>query len=287
MWAQKSSEQKKSQRSRRKYLSEEIVRNSSDESEDDSNMFKQGSINTPMGEDATPQPPQLLGGKAARQPPGACDSCRRRRQKCDRTHPECGRCVQLGFQCKYGLILASTTLMKPSSGRSQEEQATLPAQSSPRLSDSEDDTTDQLATDGALRLNKFHLLLDKDWDEEHWQYFYLRIRGDGTMLATMRSLGLKVTRRMRNSFRFAVENFVSLCKDVCEMAEKLCTHFSAAELISLAADPSYLDQEIDVTLDTYSHVWSVDADRTKLLAPGSEPLYPKHLSYEDDDDRKL
>ena len=39
--------------------------------------------------------------KLARQPPGSCKSCVRRHQKCDRSRPTCGRCVQLGFPCGY------------------------------------------------------------------------------------------------------------------------------------------------------------------------------------------
>lgn len=39
--------------------------------------------------------------KRARQPQGACKSCRTRHQKCDRMHPTCGRCVRVGSSCEY------------------------------------------------------------------------------------------------------------------------------------------------------------------------------------------
>lgn len=294
--AQRLPDQNGSRRLRRKYLSEEVVPNSSDEYEDDGNIFTQATIEPTMGDKATPRSRPHHGGEpdtpaktaSGRQPPGACESCRRRRQRCDRARPECGRCAHHGFPCKYLLSPTSTTLVELTSRPSpREEQAVLLSHNSPEHVDSGHDPSGQSAINGTLQLRKVDLPLDKDWDEERWQYFYLRVSGDDTMLATMRSLGLKVIPRNRTNSRFVIENFVSLGKDVCKIAGKLCNKFSAAELIHFAADPSYLDAEIDVTLDTYSYVWAMDADRTKLLTPGSDPLYPKHLSYEDNDDRKL
>ena len=34
-------------------------------------------------------------------PINSCDTCRRRRLKCDKTHPECGRCAAAGVHCSY------------------------------------------------------------------------------------------------------------------------------------------------------------------------------------------
>lgn len=39
--------------------------------------------------------------KRGRQPQGACKPCRTRHQKCDRTHPTCGRCAKTGSSCEY------------------------------------------------------------------------------------------------------------------------------------------------------------------------------------------
>lgn len=58
--------------------------------------------------------------KSARQPPGACKSCRSRHQKCDRMHPTCARCVKFGIPCEYPK--ASEAIVPPS----------VPAASSPR-----------------------------------------------------------------------------------------------------------------------------------------------------------
>jgi hypothetical protein len=269
MPAQRSSVQHGSRRPRRNHRSEGVVNNSSDESEDDRTAF------TPT---ATTQ---SRGGKSARQPPGACESCRRRRQKCDRARPECGRCILLGFTCRYILNTGFAT----------------PAKSTPRLKteviqaeldvDSEHDSSDQPVTNGTSRVKKVNLPLDEDWDEDRWHYFYLQGDENSLMLATMLSLGLKATPRDRISFSFVIEHYASLCKDICKIAAKLCNKFSAAELIKFAANSSYMDEEIDIIFDDYSHIWSVDGDRTKLLTPGSNALYPQDLSYEEDDDRKL
>ena len=47
-------------------------------------------------------------GKGPRQPAGACKSCRSRHQKCDRTHPVCGRCAKSGTPCEYPQASDST-----------------------------------------------------------------------------------------------------------------------------------------------------------------------------------
>lgn len=281
MPAQGLSAQQGSRRPRRKHQSEGVVDNSSDESEDDKSAF------TPAANT------QSRGGKSARQPPGACESCRRRRQKCDRARPQCTRCIGLGFVCTYIIASASTIPVRTPAKAS----AKTPSKSAPRPKavktkaesddDSEEDISDQSATNGTSRVKKVDLPLDIDWDEDRWHHFYLQDDEDSLMLETMLSLGLKATSRDRISSSFVVEDYASLCKDICRVAAKLCNKFSAADLIRFAADPSYLDEEIDIIFDDWSHVWSVDADRTKLLIPGSDPLYPNDLVFEEDDDRKL
>jgi hypothetical protein len=281
MPAQGLSAQHGSRRPRRTHRSEGVVDSSSDESEDDN------SVSTPAATS------QSRGGKSARQPPGACESCRRRRQKCDRVRPECTRCIGLGFVCTY--IIASASAI-PSRTPAKKPVKT-PSKSTPKLKaeetqaesdvDSEEDASDQPVTNGTSRLKKVDLPLDKDWDEDRWQHFYLQGNEDSLMLATMLSLGLKATPRDRISSSFIVGDYASLCKDICKIAAKLCNKFSAADLIRFAADSSYLDEEIDIVFDDWSHVWSVDADRARLLIPGSEPLYSKDLVFEEDDDRKL
>ncbi|KAF1932905.1 uncharacterized protein M421DRAFT_252122 [Didymella exigua CBS 183.55] len=278
--AQEMSGQKESQRPRRKYRSEGVVNNSSDGSEDRSNISTKAT-KTAVGNGINSQSRQQPGGKSARQPPGACESCRRRRQKCDRARPECGRCILLGFICRYIPNPTSATPVKSTPRpRAEEMEAEVHIES-------KHGPSDRLTTNGNMQLQKVDLPLDADWDEGRWRYFHLRSSRDHTMLATMRSLGLKVMPKNRAATRFVVESYVSLCKAICQIAGKLCDNLSAAELIAFAADPSYLDEEIDILFDDYSFIWSVDADRTKLLTAGSDLLYPTDLSYEDDDDRKL
>lgn len=265
---------------RRKNRSEGVVDHSSDESEDNNNIYAPAT-KTAISDEPTPKSREPHGGKSARQPPGACESCRRRRQKCDRGRPYCGRCVQLGFTCSYITDSTSITPVKSTpKPKTEEVEGAMPVESKQNLSG-------QLATNGDIHPQKIDLPLDEGWDEERWRDFYLRGNGPHAMVATMRSLGLNATPKKGDETGFVVENYVSLCKDICQIAGTLCNEFSGAELISFAADPSYLDEEIDIMFDNHSHVWSVDADRTNLLAAGSDLLYPKDLSYEDDDDRKL
>lgn len=275
------SAQQGNRRPRRMHRSESRVGDSSDESEDD-NLVSTPAVTT-----------QSRGGKSARQPPGACESCRRRRQKCDRARPECTRCIGLGFVCTYVIASASTIPSRTPSKKPAKRQSksTLKVKAEKIEAetdvDSEEATSDQSVPNGILKLKKVDLPLDKDWDEDRWQHFYLQGNEDSLMLAMMLSLGLKATPRDRISSSFVVADYASLCKDVCKIAAKLCNKFSAADLIRFAADSSYLDEEIDIVFDNWSHVWSVDADRAKLLIPGTEPLYPKDLVFEEDDDRKL
>jgi hypothetical protein len=284
MPAQGFSAQQGTRHPRRTHYSEGVVDNSSDECEDDDSA-------------ATPAATtQSRGGKSARQPPGACESCRRRRQKCDRKRPQCTRCDGLGFECTYIVASASTIPHRTPA----KKLVKTPSKSTPKLkaekskaesdADSKEDESDQPVTNGTSRLKKIDLPLLKDWDEESWQHFYLQGNEDSLMLATMQSLGLKAKPRDRVSSSFVVEAYASLCKDICKIAAKLCNKFSAADLIRFAADSSYLDEEIDIIFDDWSHVWSIDADRKKLLDPThpkNDALYPKDLVFEEDDDRKL
>jgi hypothetical protein len=48
-----------------------------------------------------------------------------------------------------------------------------------------------------------------------------------------------------------------------------------------------LDEEIDALFEDHSPIWSLDSDRTKLLAPGVDESYPKDLFYEESQDQKM
>lgn len=77
--------------------------------------------------------------KGPRQPAGACKSCRSRHQKCDRTHPTCGRCAKLGTSCEYPH--ASTAIAQNAAPTSspKKKQALLPIKKSGNEADRERD----------------------------------------------------------------------------------------------------------------------------------------------------
>ncbi|KAF2633716.1 hypothetical protein BU25DRAFT_405586 [Macroventuria anomochaeta] len=312
---------KASRRPRRNYLSEEVVRNSSDESEEDkiltrtstyedvesvigtktrhlarqSSEQRHGTENIPSvtGLDLDPRhslsvrdPP--VRRTSVRQPPGSCKSCSRRHQKCDRTHPTCGRCADLGFSCEYTQGSVSATPPSVAATTSPlRKHVPLPIQPTTEHLNGEYDLLVESVTDSTMPHAKRNLLLDEYWDEKTWRCFYLTYNERRIMLATMRSLGLKVVPRHRFKFRFDIGYFVSLGKDINKIARKLCNHFSATQLIRYAADRNYLDDRIDTLFETHSAIWSIDADRTKLLAPGADENYPRDLFYEESEDQKL
>ena len=72
------------------------------------------------------------------------------------------------------------------------------------------------------------------------------------------------------------------------IARTLSSELSAEyDLIERAEDPNYLDEEIDALFEDHSPIWSLDSDRTKLLAPGIDESYPKDLFYEESEDQKM
>lgn len=131
------------------------------------------------------------------------------------------------------------------------------------------------------------LPLDKYWDEEEWEFFNEQADEQDVLLATMRSLGLKATPRHPTHFKFTIENFVSLGKDINRIARPLSSELLAAQLLEYAEDTNCLDEEIDALFENHSPIWSLDSDRTKLLAPGVDENYPKDLFYEESEDQKL
>ncbi|KAH6638244.1 hypothetical protein C7974DRAFT_423149 [Boeremia exigua] len=69
-------------------------------------------------------------GKGHRQPAGACQACRARHQKCDRTHPNCGRCVKFGIACEYPLAFGSSAPVNGVSASPGKKKALLPIKKS-------------------------------------------------------------------------------------------------------------------------------------------------------------
>ena len=289
---------KRRRRRKKQFLSEEIIIDSSDNSDGDVSEIPTEAtginsrrpalhtgprrqsdkhLQSESNKSASPQPvasssrstPVLLA-------PNACVMCSRHHQRCDRATPKCGRCMELDLDCEYveKKRPRATTLViaerQPSRGSAAEVEEDLGS----RDIDNPDTTR--------------KLPLDKYWDREEWQFLHTQVDERDILLATMRSLGLKATPRHPTHFTFTIENFVSLGKDINLIARTLSSKFSAEdELIERAEDPNYLDEEIDALFEDHSPIWSLDSDRTKLLAPGVDGSYPKDLFYEESQDQKM
>lgn len=202
--------------------------------------------------------------------------CSRHHQRCDRATPECGRCIELGLDCEYveRKRPRATTFAIPKRQPSRGSAAEV----------EEDPVSGDIDNPDTTR----KLPLDKYWDREEWQFLHTQVDERDILLATMRSLGLKATPRHPTHFTFTIENFVSLGKDINLIARTLSSKLSAEnELIERAEDPNYLDEEIDALFEDHSPIWSLDSDRTKLLAPGVDESYPKDLFYEESEDQKM
>ncbi|KAF1842117.1 uncharacterized protein K460DRAFT_420068 [Cucurbitaria berberidis CBS 394.84] len=129
------------------------------------------------------------------------------------------------------------------------------------------------------------LSLENYWDEKIWRRF---VKASPLPFSTFIScLGLK-TRLVYGRTIFDHLAAKDLSAEVNNIATRLYIQLSVETLVSYAADPDFLDEEIDVLLYEYApQIWGMDADRTELLKPGVDDTYVKDLVYEDDEDRKL
>lgn len=301
---QELSQSKRKRNPRRNYLSKDIVRNSSDESEDDNILTPSSTpqdselaiteTNSQRTEDPYHSSTRSLSvldtpirKTLARLPARACKSCSERHQRCDRTHPICGRCATLGVFCAYLQISDSTSSQSVGFTASPCKKPDLFTVQSTTSAIGEHDLQGSSVTISTMPLAKRTLPLAEYWNEKDWRYFYLRHSERQITLATMQSLGLKVTSRHPIHFRFDIEHFVTLGSDINKTAKELSGEFSASQLIQFAANPNYLNDQIDDLFERHSPMWSLDADRSKLLAPGLDKNYPKDLFYEESEDQRL
>ena len=289
---------KRRRRRKKQHLSEEVVIDSSENSDED--VFEPPTEATSVSSrrpaphdgarrqsdkylhserdiSASPQPVASSSLSATvRLAPNACLMCSRQHQRCDRATPKCGRCIELSLHCEY------VERKRPRATTFE-----IPERQSSRSFATEEEG-DLISRDINNPDTTRKLLLDKYWDREEWQFFYTQASELDILLATMRSLGLKATPRHPTHFKFTIENYVSLGKDVNRIARALSSEFSAVhELIERAEDPNYLDAEIDALFENHSLIWSLDSDRTKLLAPGVDENYPKDLFYEESEDQRM
>ena len=84
--------------------------------------------------------------KGPRQPAGACKSCRSRHQKCDRTHPTCGRCAKTGVSCEYPVASNSTASSGVPTTSPRKKQALLPLKKSTNEANREHDLRERSVT---------------------------------------------------------------------------------------------------------------------------------------------
>lgn len=291
-------------RPKKKYLSATVILNSSDESEEENvrpiipslqgrglrgvethqvdPSAKEHAEASGLYSDLASEPDDLKPiskavqsrrNKPMRQGPGACKSCSQRHQRCDRVHPICGRCTRLDLTCEFSDITISP---------SKTSAALLP-----RSTSSERGFRTQRAIDSTKPLATSKMPLTEYWSKDEWHSFYLEGDEREAVLATMQSLGLRAILRHPVLFRINVEPFGSLGTDINRIALRLSGQFSAAQLIQYAEDQNFLDDDIDTLFETHSSIWSLDADRTMLLAPGVDNNYPKDLFYEESEDQKL
>jgi hypothetical protein len=128
------------------------------------------------------------------------------------------------------------------------------------------------------------LPLDEYWDEGSWHHFYNT--NTRCLFQTMRSLGLHVGRGV-GGFVFTNEDSTKLHNDVNTIAATLAEQLSVDQLIHHAADSNFLNEHIELLFEKHSSIWSQDADRSQLLAPGVEKAYPKNLVYEENKDQRM
>jgi hypothetical protein len=136
------------------------------------------------------------------------------------------------------------------------------------------------------------LTLSVYWDETFWRRF---VTEDVVTISKISaSLGVRAqsARKMKDlatgqaqandhPFIFKLE------VETNRIASNLHAKLSTDELVKTAAYSNSLVEEIDVLLADYApNIWGMDADRSKLLTPDRGRIYVKHLTYENDEDRK-
>ncbi|KAH6616727.1 hypothetical protein C7974DRAFT_416843 [Boeremia exigua] len=167
------------------------------------------------------------------------------------------------------------------------ESVAHPTKPEPGETDSKHDTKRDNMTDRTMLLTPIQLPVDRYWSRDDWRLYHMQGDERKAILATMRSVGLAVIPQHDNRFEFPVRNFGSLGHDINKIAYGLSSKFSAAQLLRYAEDIFSLDEEIDVLFETHAPIWGLDADRTKLIVPGTDENYPKDLIYEESADQKL
>jgi hypothetical protein len=128
------------------------------------------------------------------------------------------------------------------------------------------------------------LPLTKYWDEDTWRRFTKT--AVVTLSTVVQGLGLRPSSGRMTTFQHSAAQ--NLSNDIGAIAMKLYAQLPASDLVSCAADPKYLDEELDVILDTYApDIWGMNADRGQLFRPEEGSVYEEDLVYEIDEDRKM
>jgi hypothetical protein len=128
--------------------------------------------------------------------------------------------------------------------------------------------------------------LNAYWRERSWRRF--EIYNHVSMQTIIACLGLACRRVLHVGLVLDHATGTALQVEVGRIALQLSEQLDIEDMSECAANPNFLNQEIDELFDKFaSRLWGQDSNRTLLMAPGSDVAYPKHLVYENDADRKL
>jgi len=126
------------------------------------------------------------------------------------------------------------------------------------------------------------------WDRPRWISVFSSHNPTIREVTECLGLGLSASSSTTNRGipKFDNPEYRKLSSEVTRLSKELPKERDA--LLDFAADPHSLDAELNSLLATYGPaIWGRETDRSCLLTP--DPLkktYPKHLYYEDADDKE-
>jgi hypothetical protein len=124
------------------------------------------------------------------------------------------------------------------------------------------------------------------WSEASWRRFI--VYNHVNMPTIIACLGLACRRVLHVGLVLDHTVGTALQVAVGRIATKLTEELVIDEMPEYAADPNYLNEEIDELFGEFAaRLWGQDSNRRLLMRPGTDIAYPNHLVYENDGDRKL
>ena len=124
------------------------------------------------------------------------------------------------------------------------------------------------------------------WGERSWSRF--AVYNHVSMQTIIACLGLACRRVLHVGLVLDHAAGTALQVAVGRIALQLSEQLDIEDMAECAADSNFLNEEIDGLFEEFApRLWGQDSNRRLLMAPGSDVAYPKHLVYENDDDRRL